>query len=330
MLENIRPRWERWRAELPVLEKLKVPRCHKPNEFGEIKKVELHYFSDTSQNGYGQCSYLRLTDYNKRIHCSLVMGKSRVTPLKPVTIPRLKLTAAVVASKIGCVLRKELKYEEVKETYWTDGKTVLGYIINDARRIDIFVGNRVQEIRDKTSPEQWHYIGTTENPADVASCGSSLQELISNHLWWNGPDLLWKPSKGWNLTNVTTEISPEDPQVRRVSTLATHVQEPLSFLERLEYFSSWHSVKKAVAVRLRLHEKFRSPNSYDEKVKRDPNNSTPSKYIPANVEELQNAENKIIKTVQRAACPEEIHRLKESNVRGQTSGERTPHTKTRL
>ena len=193
--EDIRPRWERWRSELPALKKLKVARCHKPNELGKIQTVEFHHFSDASQNGYGQCSYLRLTDDNDRIHCSLVMGKSRVTSLKPVTIPRLELTAAAVASKIGCVLRKELEYEEVKETYWTYSKTVLGYINNDARRFQVFVGNRVQDIRDKTSPEQLRYIGTKENPADVASRGSSVQDLIDNRLWCNGPELLWKPYK---------------------------------------------------------------------------------------------------------------------------------------
>ena len=238
-------------------------------------------------------------------------------------MPRLELTTAVVASKIGYILRKELEYEDMKETYWTDSKTVLGYMNNDARRFHVFVGNRVQEIRDKTSLDQWHYIGMKENSADVASCGSSVQELIDNRLWWNGPDLLWKLSKDWNLTDVTTAVSPEDPKVKRVSTLATHVQEASSFLERLEYFSSWHRVKRAVAVCLHLQEKFRSPNSCDEKVQCDPNDSTSSKYIPANVKELQNAENKIIKMVQRAAFPKEIRRLKESNVQGQTSGERT-------
>ena len=101
--EDIRPSWERWRSELPVLEKLKVPRCHKPSKFKEMKTVEFHHFSHASQNGYGQCPYLRLTDSRDRIHCSLVTGKSRVAPLKPVTIPRLKLTAAVVASKIRYV-----------------------------------------------------------------------------------------------------------------------------------------------------------------------------------------------------------------------------------
>ena len=51
--------------------------------------AELHHFSDASQSGYGQCSYLRLMDKKKRVHCSLVIGKARVAPLKLVTIPRL-------------------------------------------------------------------------------------------------------------------------------------------------------------------------------------------------------------------------------------------------
>ena len=310
--EAIRPRWERWRSELPALEKLKVPRCHKPNKFGEIKTVELHHFSDASQNGYGECSYPRLTDSNDRICCSLVMGKSRVTPLKPVTIPRLELTAAVVASKIGCGILKELEYEEVKKTYWTDSKTVLGYINNDARRFHVFVGNRVQEIRDKTSPEQWHYIGTKENPADVASRGSSVQELIDNSLWWKGPELLWKPDKDWNLTDASSEISPDDPEVEGVSVLATQVRKPSPVLERLEYFSSWHRAKKAVAVCLHLQEKFRRANVKE--VKQDSSDSRSSKYIPVNVQELQNAESEIIKNAQRAAFPEEISSMKKLNV----------------
>ena len=72
------------------------------------------------------------------------MGKSRVTPLKPVTIPRLELTAAIVSSKISCMLRKEVEYTQIQEIFWTDSKMVLGYINNDARRFHVFVGNRVQ------------------------------------------------------------------------------------------------------------------------------------------------------------------------------------------
>ena len=111
-------------------------------------------------------------DDAESIHCSLVIAKSRVTPLKPVTVSRLELTAALVASKMGGVLLKELEFDQIKKTYWTDSKTVLGYINNDARRFHVFVSNRVQEIRERTSPAQWHYVGTKENTADITSRGS--------------------------------------------------------------------------------------------------------------------------------------------------------------
>ena len=235
--DNIRARWEKWRAELHLLERLKVPRCYKPEDFGKVKTVELHHFSDASQNGYGQCSYLRLMDDAESIHCSLVIAKSRVTLLKPVTVPRLELTAALVASKMGGVLLKELEFDQIKETYWTDNKTDLGYINNDARRFHVFVSNRVQEIRERTSPAQWHYVGTKENPADIASRGSGEQELIDTSLWWNRPDFRWKPSRAWNQTDISPSIHPDDPEVKRASVLTTKVQNPPSLLERLEYFS---------------------------------------------------------------------------------------------
>ena len=79
--DDLRPQWEKWRAELPVLESLRIARCYKPQKFDVVKNVELHHFSDACQNGYGQCSHLRLVDDKNRIHCSLAMRKSRVTPL---------------------------------------------------------------------------------------------------------------------------------------------------------------------------------------------------------------------------------------------------------
>ena len=81
-----RTRWEKWRSELHTLAQLKIPRCYKPDDFGEPKSIELHSFSDASIGGYGQCSYVRMVNDQQKVHCSLVMAKSRVTPLKPVTV----------------------------------------------------------------------------------------------------------------------------------------------------------------------------------------------------------------------------------------------------
>ena len=133
------------------------------------------------------------------------MGKARVTPLKPVTIPRLELTVAVVSVKVSEKLRKELEYEEMVEHFWTDSKVVLGYITNEVRRFHVFVANRVQQIQERTTQEQWHYVDTKSNPADDASRGIRMQELVNGSRWINGPEFLWKNESHWPTSSTNSE-----------------------------------------------------------------------------------------------------------------------------
>ena len=220
-----------------------------------MTKRELHHFSDASNKGYGQCSYLRLIDERGQIHCSFVIGKSRVTPLKPVTIPRLELTAAVTSVRISDQLRRELQFENT-EIFWTDSKVVLGYIANESRRFHVYVANRVQEIQDKTSPKQWRYIETRSNPADDASCGLCAGD-IPNSKWILGPEFLWKEEKQWPEAMSGEEIiagkpSEQDPEVKRVVAMATTTSAPdVTLADRIAYFSSWFRPQKAVALCIR-------------------------------------------------------------------------------
>ena len=92
--------WNNWLAALPSLEELSVPRCYKPSGFIPTR-LELHCFSNGSQNGYGAVAYLRMTSSSGEVHCSFVLGKSRVTSRKSMTIPRLELTAAVVVVRLA-------------------------------------------------------------------------------------------------------------------------------------------------------------------------------------------------------------------------------------
>ena len=122
--EDIETRWRQWREELLTLANLSIQRCYKPEGFGEVQKAEIHHFADACLNGYGMCSYLRLIDSNVQVCSSLVTSKSKVTPSRPITIPRLELTAAGLAANVARFFNQELHYKEIKHYFWID-KTVV-------------------------------------------------------------------------------------------------------------------------------------------------------------------------------------------------------------
>ena len=88
------------------------------------------FFSDTSLVGYGVAAYLRLTDKAQKIHCSFLLGKTRLASPKQTTIPRLELTAGIVEVHFGRFLLQELDISKDKIFYYTDSTTVLHYLLN--------------------------------------------------------------------------------------------------------------------------------------------------------------------------------------------------------
>ena len=119
--------WSNWLEDLQRMSEFKVDRCIKPRDFRDPATAQLHHFSDASQVGYGTVSYVRL-EKDHKVHVAFLLGKARVAPLKQTTIPRLELTAAVLAVRIDKLLRKELQFKLEKSVFWTDSTTVLKYI----------------------------------------------------------------------------------------------------------------------------------------------------------------------------------------------------------
>ena len=253
--EDYCTKWLRWCAELPMLEQFHIDRCHKPPDFGPVVSRQLHLFSDASTMGYGCVAYLRLRDDADRIHCSFLMGKARLTPAKAVTVPRLELTAATVSVRVGQMLYEELEVKPETIIYHTDSTTVLRYIGNERKRFQIFVANRVQLIRDYTSPMQWKYVDTSSNPADDASRGLSAAGLLQQQRWINGPQFLWKLETEWPQQPFPVgEVPDDDPEVRKVVSASTMVKEDsaASVNKLIEYHSSWYRLKLSVASFLRI------------------------------------------------------------------------------
>ena len=289
--------------------------AYKPPTFGKVTFVQLRHFWDASNHRYGQCSYLRLTDDTGQVHCSFVMGKARVTPLKLVTIPRLELTAALLSVRVSASLREELEYDQITEVFYTDSQVVLGYI--KTRRFHVFVANRVQEIRENSTPDQWKYIETKENPADESSRGLSPQDLVNNSRWLSGPPFLWERELPNRNEDVNLDISPDDPEVKKVHVFATktHPERMATISERLEYFSGWHRAKRAVAACTKLIASLQHSSKEPlHGVKKTRKEKQTTIYRSLSVDEMRKAEQAVLKSVQEEAFSEEIKILKSLGV----------------
>ena len=160
-------KWFNWCGDLHLPEGVQVPRCYVPSGFGPVTRRELHAFSDASQKGLGQVTFLRSISNSGQINVSFVTGKARVAPLKVVSIPRLELTAAALSVDVVASIIRELDLYVDAVYYCSDSRVVLSYIANDSRRFEVFVANRVQRIRVLSSPTQWFYVASERNLADL-------------------------------------------------------------------------------------------------------------------------------------------------------------------
>ena len=256
-LEFSRP-WQQWLKDLDQLAKFQVDRCLKPKNFGPVRTAQLHTFCDASEQGYGTASYLRFMNDKGETHIAFVMGKARVTPLKNLTIPRLELTAATLAARMDKMLQSELQVKLQESIFWTDSQSVLKYIRNKTRRFHTFVRNRIAVIHDLSEVNQWRFVDSKHNPADDASRGLSIEAFLSSETWLQGPEFLGKSEAQWpGMPEELGSILPDDPEVRRevtVTSIVTSMMEKPPTNRLIEYYSSWHDLKKAIVWMLKLKE----------------------------------------------------------------------------
>ncbi|KAK2910703.1 hypothetical protein Q8A73_008418 [Channa argus] len=299
-----------------------IERCFKPKDFGQTVSAQLHHFADASENGYGTVTYLVQRNISNQAHSAFVLGKARVAPLKPMTIPRLELTAATLAVRIDKMLRKELELPLEDSVYWTDSTAVLKYISNETSRFRTFVANRVSAIQQTSTVSQWHYVNSHLNPADGASRGQKVKAFLRNKLWVSGPDFLTQAAGNWprNPDSQEIDLDVADPEVKRnVTVNVLAVEESTDIVQRLmEYYSSWTRLKRAVAWFLRLKDMLLTSSRRRKGLlqntvqniqlrRKKLNYKTRKKNLT--VDELKEAEVDIIRHCQRKSFPDEISSL---------------------
>ena len=247
-------KWRQWLASLGELTQFEIPRCMKPTEFDDAT-FELHHFADASQQAYGACTYVRCVNRYGAVHTQLVMSKNKVTPLKSCTIPRLELQAATLAVKIDSVLRNELHTKIDQSYFWTDSEVVLKYIKNQNKRFHVYVSNRVSRIRESSSPDQWRYVNTAENPADMLTRCTTASKLGTK--WTEGPAWMRHYKSTWPTADLNLELCNDDPEIKccanDVIVTVSHVRSQHDPVDKLiRHYSSWYKMKRALAWLRRL------------------------------------------------------------------------------
>ncbi|GFY14345.1 uncharacterized protein TNCV_1021101 [Trichonephila clavipes] len=180
--QNIVNKFMKWFNEIQILKGISVPRCMKIDIF-----TELHVFVDASKGSYAGCVFAR-SIVDSRVSVILVRAKSRVAPLKLLSIPRLELMACCVGARLVNSILKALNMPDLKVTLWSDSTTTLWWI-KEYGNWSVFVANRVKEIRQLTQIQSWKYVPGNMNIADLLSRGCSPRQMLSSR-WWEGPSWL--------------------------------------------------------------------------------------------------------------------------------------------
>ena len=169
--DDVSEKFLEWAAELPKLSEITIPRSYFR---GTIENVELHVFGDSSQDVFSAVVFLRArVDSNEGTETQLayVFGKARVAPMKVLTIPKLELQAALLAARLKDEIQQALTVPVERTFMWTDSTTVLQWLHSIDKK-PVFVANRVAEILELTTVDEWNHVptATTRQTRALAAC----------------------------------------------------------------------------------------------------------------------------------------------------------------
>ena len=313
--------WIRWQEMSKFLSLIRIDRCFNLHT-SPISEIQLHLFADASELAFGPVAYLRFSYKDNTHSCSLVTSKSKLAPLKTITLPRLELNAAVTAVRLFQNIIFDIDLPVERTIFWSDSTLVLQYINNTSHRFKTFVANRVTEILEKSSSDQWKHVPGTSNPADLITRGvddpRSLMETNKNGIsWFQGPSFLCEDEDKWPEIELPA-LDVTDSEIKHTPVLVAlgltkqsdsneQDDKPPSnpkqhaIIDPECRFSSWTKFARVVGwVRRFLHNKFAEPADV--------------RKGELSCEEIESAEMRIIKLVQNDTFRDEISTLHRKGV----------------
>lgn len=281
--------WQRFNQSLPQVSDIRIPR----NVFrAESVAFELHGFCDASAVAYGAVVYVRSLLPNNSAILKIWCSKSKVAPIKDLSIPRKELLAARLLSKlINKVLdSSKLQFREV--VLWSDSQIVLAWLKKPLSLLQVFVRNRIADILQETGNFIWTYVPSKDNPADIVSRGQLPAALKFNDLWWNGPEFLRIVDYQFETPDELPDNVIPELKTAKVVTAVAYNQDELQLFSK---FSSFRKMQRIVAYVLRFINNCRKRGSTQRNYQAHPT-----------IDELRLALSLIVKVVQHEVLTQEI------------------------
>ncbi|XP_062710230.1 uncharacterized protein LOC109425711 [Aedes albopictus] len=289
--EELHERWISWCQYMQRLQEVAVPRCFfRGADPSTIENVEAHLFVDASEVACAAVLYLRIVD-NGETRCALVAAKTKVAPLKPLSVPRLELQSAMIGTRLLDSVLTSLDIQITKRYLWCDSSTVLCWLRSDSRRYHQFVAFRVGEILTTTIVDEWHYVPSRLNAADAATKWKDGPSFDLENPWYKAPEFLFRPPEQWPVEpsrKVETDI-----ELRATFLFHSTILQPLIDVSR---FSNWNRLLRTTATVLQAVRRFKGEKA-----------SKPNRLTQ---KDLYDAENLLWRQVQTETYPDEYAVLK--------------------
>ncbi|GFW40184.1 integrase catalytic domain-containing protein [Trichonephila clavipes] len=291
--------WQQFLVSLENINNIEIPRRILV-AFPEV--TEIHGFADASERCYGAAVYCKSKNLKSETLVRLITSKSRVAPIKSLTIPRLELCAAVLLAKLVKRVVAALQLETAEIYLWSDSMIVMAWLRKEPMDLKTFVQNRVGKIQELYPNQLWRHVPSDQNPADLVSRGVDPEKLLQQNLWFNGPTFLSGddyPNRTINCREKLDEYNSElkncvNEQIENFqSVLNIHVNDFLNDLLNLN--NNYITILRVLSFIFRFVENLKGINKV---------------AGPLTTKEFEKAETYLVKKVQEQEFSSDINHLK--------------------
>lgn len=255
--QSIVIRYVKFKEELPMLSNLNLPRYLGVKEDCTINIIA---FADASTKAYGCVVYLHVTDKSGNATMNLVCSKSKVAPLKIVSLARLELCAALILSRlVKSIIDTYENRVFINDIFaFSDSKIALSWIHSSPHRWQTFVANRVSEIQENLPAKHFYHIDGVTNPSDCLSRGLLPAQLIDHPLWWHGPPWAANPVSEWPVKSFSPSAQEENTlELKKSHTFTiTSIENNSPIYNLALKISSWPKLLRIVVYILRFTRKL--------------------------------------------------------------------------